>query len=191
MKYNILELNTNVKPTFMMHLLRTFDLEKLVYLDADIFVYSPLAPVFDALEMSDAVLTAHITHLLEDDKLLSEQDHLYNNNGTFNSGFIAVRRGDETDRILSLVGAAVPRKRLQRRPHRAFRRSEVDESCTALFARVCRGRHHTGRDFAPCTSNGCIQEISVEMGMAHMDGVLAAGAGPARLVLPSAAGGIG
>ena len=39
MKYDILELNTNVKPTFLKHLLERYGLTKLVYLDPDIFVY--------------------------------------------------------------------------------------------------------------------------------------------------------
>ena len=50
MKYDILELNTNVKPSFMKYLLKTYGLEQLIYLDPDIFVYSPLTPVFEALE---------------------------------------------------------------------------------------------------------------------------------------------
>jgi hypothetical protein len=100
MKYDILELNTNVKPTFMKYLLKKFELEKLVYLDPDIFVYSRLTPVFEALETANAVLTPHITSpLLEDGKRPNEQDYLYN--GTYNLGFIGVRRGEETNRILS------------------------------------------------------------------------------------------
>jgi hypothetical protein len=99
MKYDILELNTNVKPTFMKYLLETHQLEKLVYLDPDIFVYAPLTPVFDALEGANAVLTPHVTMPIDDGKRPSEQDHLYN--GTYNLGFIAVRGSAEAKRILS------------------------------------------------------------------------------------------
>jgi hypothetical protein len=100
MKYDILELNTNVKPTFMKYLIQRFGLENLVYLDPDIFVYSPLTPVFDALDGgASAVLTPHITMPINDNKLPSEQDHLYN--GTYNLGFIAVRRHEESWRLLS------------------------------------------------------------------------------------------
>lgn len=100
MKYDILELNTNVKPSFMKHLIQTYDLEKLVYLDPDIFVYSPLTPVFEALDAgATATLTPHMTTPVNDDKLPSEQDMLYN--GTYNLGFIAVRRCDEALRLLS------------------------------------------------------------------------------------------
>jgi hypothetical protein len=99
MKYDILELNTNVKPTFMKHLLATHQLEKLVYLDPDIFVYAPLTPVFDALDSANAVLTPHITTPVDDGKRPNEQDHLYN--GTYNLGFFAVRGSDEAKNILS------------------------------------------------------------------------------------------
>ncbi len=99
MKYDILELNTNVKPTFLKYLIRQYGLEKLVYLDPDIFVYSPLTPVFDALDHADAVLTPHITTPVFDGKSPGEQDLLYN--GTYNLGFFAVRRTDEGYRILT------------------------------------------------------------------------------------------
>ena len=89
MKYDILELNTNVKPTFLKHLISRYGLEKVVYLDPDIFVYSPLTAVFDALEANDAVLTPHLTAPIADDKIPSEQDILYN--GTYNLGFFGVR----------------------------------------------------------------------------------------------------
>lgn len=100
MKYEILELNTNVKPTFMKFLLERYGLENLIYLDPDIFVYERLTPVYEALEKgASAVLTPHITSPYSDEKRPSEQDHLYN--GTYNLGFIAIRRCDEALRILS------------------------------------------------------------------------------------------
>ena len=98
MKYDILELNTNVKPTLMLHLMEQRGVDRLVYLDPDIFVYAPLEPVFKALEASDGVLTPHITSPIDDDKLPSEQEMLYN--GTFNLGFFAVRKSPEGLRML-------------------------------------------------------------------------------------------
>ena len=99
MKYDILELNTNVKPAFLAYLFRTYGLEQLVYLDPDICVYSPLEPVFEALRSgANAVLTPHLTTPLDDAFEPSEQDHLYN--GTYNLGFAAFRRSEETNRLL-------------------------------------------------------------------------------------------
>jgi hypothetical protein len=99
MKYDILELNTNVKPAFMKYLLKTHSLEALVYLDPDIFCYAPLTPVFDELERgATAVLTPHMTTPIRDGYSPSEQDILYN--GTYNLGFIAVRQCAESARLL-------------------------------------------------------------------------------------------
>ncbi len=99
MKYDILELNTNVKPTFMKYLIETHSLETLVYLDPDIFCYAPLSPVFDELANgATAVLTPHITFPIMDDLNPSEQDLLFN--GTYNLGFIAIRNCAESARLL-------------------------------------------------------------------------------------------
>jgi len=99
MKYDILELNTNVKPTFMKYLIAKYDLAQLVYLDPDIFVYRPLTPVLQSMDHGAAVvLTPHLTRPVNDGKQPSEQDMLYN--GTFNLGFIAVRRCAESAGLL-------------------------------------------------------------------------------------------
>ena len=99
MRYDILELNTNVKPTFLKYLLRVHQLDGLVYLDPDIFVYKPLEPVFQALgEGATAVLTPHMTAPVFDGKAPSEQDLLYN--GTYNLGFIGVGRTNESRKLL-------------------------------------------------------------------------------------------
>ena len=99
MKYDILELNTNVKPTFMAHLLERYGLDSLVYLDPDIFVYAPLDPVFATLDAgAAAVLTPHMTTPVFDGRSPSEQDILYN--GTYNLGFIAVSRTPESARLV-------------------------------------------------------------------------------------------
>ncbi|MGI4828639.1 MAG: hypothetical protein ACRYFU_10690 [Janthinobacterium lividum] len=99
MKYDILELNTNVKPSFMKHLMAKYKLDGLVYLDPDILVYAPLAPVFDALgEGATAVLTPHMTTPIFDGCLPGEQDLLYN--GTYNLGFIGIGNTPEGGRLL-------------------------------------------------------------------------------------------
>jgi hypothetical protein len=100
MMYDILELNTNVKPTFMKFLLGQYALDALVYLDPDIFVYAPLDPVFNTLDSgAAAVLTPHMTTPVFDGRSPSEQDILYN--GTYNLGFIAVGRSTESASLLA------------------------------------------------------------------------------------------
>ena len=99
MKYDILELNTNVKPTFLRHLLVRYSLDAVLYLDPDIFVYAPLTPVFESLRTGTAVLTPHMTAAVFDGRSPSEQDLLYN--GTYNLGFIGVSGSAEGLRLLA------------------------------------------------------------------------------------------
>jgi hypothetical protein len=84
-KYDILELNTNVKPTFAKRLLEWHD--KVIYLDPDIFVYDSLKPIFDRLVRHPVVLTPHTTTPIDDDKLPGELEFL--NSGIYNLGFAA------------------------------------------------------------------------------------------------------
>lgn len=98
MKYNILELNTNVKPRFMLYLLAQRKISILVYLDPDIYVYSRLQPVFDLICNHNAVLTPHLTTPSSEPDGGFEQDALYN--GTYNLGFLAVRRSEEVTQLL-------------------------------------------------------------------------------------------
>lgn len=99
MRYEILELNTNVKPTFLKHLLARYPLDAVTYLDPDIFVYAPLAPVLEALKTADCVLTPHLTTPIFDNKQPGEQEMLYN--GTYNLGFAAFRNTPEAVDLLS------------------------------------------------------------------------------------------
>jgi hypothetical protein len=99
MKYDILELNTNVKPSFMKYLLVQFELKAVVYLDPDIYVYDSLDPILEMLQSFSVVLTPHLTSPLPDDGCSPcERDLLYN--GTYNLGFIAIRASDESVRML-------------------------------------------------------------------------------------------
>jgi hypothetical protein len=83
-KYNILELNTNVKPTFAKRLLGRYT--NAIYLDPDIFVYDSLQPIYDLLDRHPVVLTPHITTPIDDDKLPGEIEFL--NSGMYNLGFV-------------------------------------------------------------------------------------------------------
>jgi hypothetical protein len=98
MKYDILEFNTNVKPSFMKYIFDNSSVDTLVYLDPDIYIYNRLDPVFDLLERANIVLTPHITSPIDDSKTPREQDFLLS--GTYNLGFIAVKRSSETRRML-------------------------------------------------------------------------------------------
>ena len=86
-KYNILELNTAVKPSFLKYLFGQ-GADKVIYFDPDIYVFCPLEVIYDALDTASVVLTPHLLSPTPD------SDHIYENDllvtGVFNLGFVAV-----------------------------------------------------------------------------------------------------
>jgi hypothetical protein len=96
-KYDIVELNTALKPTFIK---LTFQLgyERVIYLDPDIRVFAPLTPVLDALNSVDIVLTPHSLAPVMDDLRPSDVDFL--RTGAYNLGFIGMRASDQANKML-------------------------------------------------------------------------------------------
>lgn len=94
--FDVLELNTNVKPTAFLQLLKSH--ETCVYMDPDTVLYDSLTPVWEGLHNANVVLTPHT--ILPSDGLDCpwEQDLL--RYGGYNLGFAAVRRSDESVRML-------------------------------------------------------------------------------------------
>jgi hypothetical protein len=95
-KYGILELNTNVKPTFLKKLFRD-GADQVIYFDPDILIYSALDPVYEALSNNAIVLTPHCTSPNQQNP---HAESLLLVAGVFNLGFIALSRGTETERFL-------------------------------------------------------------------------------------------
>lgn len=88
-KYNILELNTAVKPWMFEHLFAK-GYDRVVYLDPDIQIYSPLVELDGGPAETFLTLTPHITGPIGGDEHPSERTILQA--GSYNLGFLAVRR---------------------------------------------------------------------------------------------------
>lgn len=98
-RFNILELNTNVKPSFLKFLITERSVQRILYFDPDILVTSSLNPVFDALDQNQIILTPHSASPIEMDGLRpNEQDFL--SSGVFNLGFIGVKDTPQTHSFL-------------------------------------------------------------------------------------------
>ena len=98
-QFDILELNTNVKPTFLNYLLERKNVDNLFYLDPDIFVYDSFDFLNSYLGSHDIVLTPHCLSPIDDAYLPSEQEFLVS--GVFNLGFVGVRNSAEGLRFLN------------------------------------------------------------------------------------------
>jgi glycosyltransferase involved in cell wall biosynthesis len=93
-RYSILELNTAVKPYFLLHLHRTFGWDHVCYFDPDILVLGDLADLYDRLGRVDAVLTPHLTAPIEDAAVPNEREILLS--GIYNLGFLGLSFNERT-----------------------------------------------------------------------------------------------
>ena len=87
-KYNIVELNTSVKPFYFSHLFKNRIVKKIIYLDPDIEVFSSFEEVLDLLDKNNIILTPQICVPI-DDGFGPCDIHLLGT-GIFNLGFIAL-----------------------------------------------------------------------------------------------------
>ena len=95
-KYDVVELNTAVKPFYIEHLyLRDPAVEEVIYLDPDIVVYSSLSAVTEKLRVHDIVLTPH-SSTFDNSVANIHYEVIMLNCGIFNLGFIATSRSETT-----------------------------------------------------------------------------------------------
>jgi len=96
-QYNVLELNTAVKPWAFEYLMKYFD--QVIYIDPDIRLYKRLSDVNALLdEEADIVLTPHLLAPIDDDDKPGELD--IRRAGTYNFGFCALRTTDNSARFV-------------------------------------------------------------------------------------------
>lgn len=93
-KYDVLELNTAVKPFFMEYLLENYSIDKLIYCDPDILINKKLNVIDKLLEENALVLTPHILSPYPDFKNPNEITLLQV--GSYNLGFIGVSKKEVT-----------------------------------------------------------------------------------------------
>ena len=98
-KYDVLELNTALKPYFFELLFERHGLRKLVYFDPDILVVSPVDRLFELLDVHAALLTPHLLDPIEDEQRPSEVDIL--RAGVYNLGFLGLSARPATRALLS------------------------------------------------------------------------------------------
>lgn len=96
-KFDILELNTAVKPSFLKYLFG-LGADKVIYFDPDIYIFDSVELVYSALDSASIVLTPHILSPTLDEEHVYEKSLLAT--GAFNLGFVAVSNSDQGRRFL-------------------------------------------------------------------------------------------
>lgn len=101
LRYNVVELNTSVKPYIFDHILKQeSEVNKIVYFDPDIMVFQPLNQLFERLDNYNMVLTPHILSPSDNDSNVP-QESSFLATGIFNLGFIAIKRSEEIFHFLN------------------------------------------------------------------------------------------
>jgi len=98
-RYDIMELNTAIKPFVLKKLLKKYD--RVVYLDPDIVVYKSMELVNKAFDDGyEFVITPHLTGYWEEDgRQPTEPDILLS--GTYNFGFFGIARSKNSSKVLN------------------------------------------------------------------------------------------
>jgi hypothetical protein len=99
-KYSIAEFNTAVKPSYFLYLFKRFpEAQQIVFVDPDMKVYDSLKELHDRHANYDILMTPHISQPIPvDGKEPSEVAYLAT--GTYNLGFLSVKRSAETTRFM-------------------------------------------------------------------------------------------
>lgn len=140
-RYNILELNTAVKPWGFEMLFYDKGYDHVIYLDPDICVYDKLTEVENKLEKQGAiVLTPHILKPIYDDKRPAELDLM--RAGIYNLGFIAVSKGEQTKGLLEWWQSKLEYECVVDLPSGLFVDQKWMDFVPAIFDEVTILKHH-------------------------------------------------
>ncbi len=87
-KFNITELNTAVKPSYLTYIFTELKANKVIYIDPDILVLTRLEEVLNILDEKNIIVTPHICSPIEDE--FAPTDYHTLRGGIFNLGFIGL-----------------------------------------------------------------------------------------------------
>ena len=116
--HSLVELATVIKPHVAAMLLARPDCARVIYLDPDIVLFSPLDDVIAALERRAIALTPHLLEPEDTEQGVLDNELAALKHGVFNMGFLAVANSPEGRRFVAglLLGASGWAGRIAGRP---------------------------------------------------------------------------
>jgi len=138
-QYSILELNTAIKPFAFRKLFERPGFASVIYFDPDIQLFSSGAPLLARLQQADVVLTPHLGAPLDDDRHPSDLSILQS--GTYNLGFLALRRSADAASLLNWWSEKLRRDCVVDIPRGLFTDQKWMDLVPGFFERVCIERH--------------------------------------------------
>lgn len=96
--YAVIEFNTALKPYAFSWLFEHYNAKSVIYMDPDLWLFSPMTEVMDGLKTHSIVLTPHAMVPLQDGK--EPSDHTILKSGVYNFGFFAARADADARRLI-------------------------------------------------------------------------------------------
>jgi len=100
-QHNVVELCTAVKGLGFQRLFTQHGAEKVIFLDPDIVLFSPLTVIEDELDQHSVLLTPHQTQPESAISAILDNEVSSLKHGVFNLGFLAVRNSSEGNRFVN------------------------------------------------------------------------------------------
>lgn len=97
-KYDIIEFSTSLKPFIAMYLLQSY--EKVIFFDPDTFLFNNINSIINLLDQEEIIVTPHYITPQQRGMELTQSDTAMMRFGSFNLGFFAIRKSDESLRFL-------------------------------------------------------------------------------------------
>jgi len=98
-KYNIVELNTCIKPQVFKYFFENYTDKQVIYFDPDIVIYDSLQEFNLPFESSDILLTPHVLSPVPLDRK-KPNENTFLNYGLYNLGFIGVQKSEESIKFI-------------------------------------------------------------------------------------------
>lgn len=133
-QYTILELNTAIKPFVFARLFERDDVDRVIYFDPDIQLYASGQALLQRLDESEVVLTPHLTAPLDDDRHPSDLSIVQS--GTYNLGFLALRRSEQTRALVRWWSRKLERDCVVDIPRGLFTDQKWMDLVPGLYAQV-------------------------------------------------------
>lgn len=146
-QYDVVELNTAVKPFFFQYLIQQYpDVDTVMYFDPDIRIFNSLSPIEKELEHENILLTPHILSPIPVDGK-KPQESVFLNYGIYNLGFLAVRPTKESIKMLEWWSAKLAIQCFDKTSEGIFV-DQLPMNYVPIFYKGVKVSHNPGFNFA-------------------------------------------
>lgn len=99
-EYDIIELNTSIKPFLFSYIFKSINADLVFYIDPDICVFDSLSTIEAELIDNDILLTPHIYTAIPEDGCIP-QENIFLNYGLYNLGFLGLKKSNNSEQLLN------------------------------------------------------------------------------------------